>query len=82
MVLVHRRTSAWLAAQDLLDEASGHALAGADCDTAAWLIRRAASPLLARGQTQTLRIWLRALWVLRALAPPLKEEWVTILTPI
>ena len=80
VALMHRRASAWLAAQGLLDEAIGHALGAADFDTAARLIRRAASPLLARGETQTLRTWLRALQVL--LAPPVTEEWVTILTTI
>lgn len=59
--LLHRRAGTWLARQDLLDEAIGHALAGEDYDRAVALIRRAASALLARGETQTLSTWLWAL---------------------
>lgn len=59
--LLHRRASAWFAQHGLLDEAIGHALAGQDFDGAAPLIRQAASPLLARGETRTLATWLGAL---------------------
>jgi len=61
VALLHRRASAWFARQDLLEEAIGHALAGKDHDGAVALIRRAASALLAHGETQTLVTWLRAL---------------------
>jgi len=57
----HGRASVWFERQDLLEEAIGHALAGRDYGKAADLIRRVASPLTSRGETQIISGWLRAL---------------------
>ncbi len=59
--LLHRRASAWYAAQGFLPEAVQHALAAQDWEQAAALIQASSDALLKRGEVITLLNWLQAL---------------------
>lgn len=67
---LHRRAATWYEQQGLLDEAVGHALAGADADRAVRLVETTARPLLLRGEATTVLGWLAALPADRVRAHP------------
>jgi LuxR family maltose regulon positive regulatory protein len=58
---LHRRASRWFEGQRFLPEAVAHALAAAEWERAADLIREQAEAMLGRGELVTLLGWLRAL---------------------
>jgi LuxR family maltose regulon positive regulatory protein len=58
---VHRRAAAWYDAHAEPEPAVGHAFAGHDTATAAWLISRYADALLDEGQIGLLQDWLASL---------------------
>lgn len=58
---LHRRASAWFAAQQQLPEAVAHALQAQDYSFAAQLIEAAVDDTLMRGELKTLAGWLEAL---------------------
>ena len=58
---LHRRASQWFAAQGLQAEAIQHALAAADWENAAGLIKNNSVDMLRRGEVTTLLGWIRAL---------------------
>ena len=67
---LHRRAAAWYAANDLVDLAIEHAIAGEDFAGSARLIEPIAEGLLSRGQAATLLRWLEALPQEALLASP------------
>ena len=58
---LHRRASAWLAQNNLPDEAIRHALAGRDYERAITLVERVARTMMFTGRVNDLRNWLEAL---------------------
>ena len=58
---LHRRASAWFAAQGLLPEAIQHSLAARDWERAADLIASASTEMLRHGELPMLLVWLKAL---------------------
>jgi LuxR family maltose regulon positive regulatory protein len=58
---LHCRASAWLAQNDLLDEAIQHALLGKDYERAIALVERVARTMMFTGRVNDLRNWLEAL---------------------
>ena len=58
---LHRQASAWLAQNDLLEEAIHHALLGQDDERAIVLVERVARTMMFTGRVNDLRNWLAAL---------------------
>ncbi|HEX7568553.1 MAG TPA: AAA family ATPase, partial [Anaerolineaceae bacterium] len=58
---LHSLASAWLAQNDLLDEAIHHALVGKDYERAILLVERVARTMMFTGRVNDLRKWLEAL---------------------
>lgn len=58
---LHCRASAWLAQNDLFDEAIQHALVGKDYEQAISLVERVARTMMFTGRVNDLRNWLEAL---------------------